>query len=146
MMRALKIGCTVNLVFAIALVAGYILYGLSAGVPIDECFLSAGRWHLGRGAGPIMPPWAFPALLDTVILTALIVGRYSKTSTAISRALSGVFGFVCLIGLLMPELPHRVIFPEDQTPSAAVPRYDYILTCYVWISHVAYGLIGTNDT
>jgi hypothetical protein len=144
MIRTIRTVCTGNLLLAIAVVAGCILYGFAVGLPIDQDFLGGRRWRLGRGGGPMMPAWSFLAILEGLILVLFLCERYAGWERKTDRLFCGVFGLVAAIGFVGSHLPHRIIFPEDEKVFL-IPLHDQMLLWYLWGSHVLYALMGSND-
>jgi hypothetical protein len=144
MIRTIKTACTVNLLLAIALFAGYILYGISAGLPVNENFFGMGRSHLGRGGGPMVPPWILYAVFQAVILVLFLRGRYFESRRNLDRTFCLIFVLVFLSGFLMQHLPHRVIFSEDEKV-VVIPWREQALTWYLWCSNAFYAFIGSNN-
>jgi hypothetical protein len=145
-MVLLRSACTGNLVVAIALVWLYVLYGLLAGLPIDQYFLGvSGPWRLGRGGGHILPGWAFDASLGMIILTTLVVGRSAGWNMRGHRVFCGVFGVLFLTAACLPQgiVPSAgaVVPPVP----AGIPSFDHVLATYVSASYLAYALVGPND-
>ena len=144
MIRTIKTASSVNLLLAIALFAGYILYGVCAGLPVNENFLGMGRSHLGRHGGPMVPPWTFYAIFQGVIFVLFLCGRFFESPRNLDRTFCLMFVLAFLIVFLMQHLPHRVIFPEDEKV-VVIPRHEQVLMWYLWGSNAFYAFVGSND-
>jgi hypothetical protein len=147
MIRAIKIAVTANLLLSAAVILGYTLYASLKGLPIGECFLGGGRWGLGRSGGREMPAWAFPVLLEAVILAAYLGSKASGRQ--VDRTIAGILGLVWLLGLLLDQLPRRAAPDGEEStetpriaPAPVVPRLDRGLNPYMWGSLLLYGLVG----
>jgi hypothetical protein len=143
MIRALRSLGTANLLLSMALFAAYLLYGSWAGLPLHETFFGMGRSHLGRGSGPMVPPWTFFAIFEALILTLLCCSRFFD-APQFERTFCVVFVVVFLYGILIRNLPHRVIFPEDEQVIVVALR-EQVLMWYLCCSNAFYALFGPNE-
>ena len=146
MIRTLKIVFAVNLVMAILLVAGYIWYGLSNALPIDQHFLGNGPFgeRPVRVYGPVVAPWKYYAVVDSGILVAFIIGRIARKEIGVDRALCLIFGVMGLCRLLFSWLMSNT-YTGDEFDNLHVSRLDCLLGVYVFCSHLLYGLFGLNS-
>lgn len=142
-LRAIRTACSANLLVSIAAFMGYILYGHLVQLPINENFFGMGRSHLGRGGGPMVPPWTFYALFEGLILVLFLCAQFFE-SKRYERTFCLIFVVLFLYGILIQHLPHRVIFPEDEK-IIVVPRLEQVLMWYVWCSNAFYAVFGPND-
>jgi hypothetical protein len=145
LIRALRNTTAVNLLIAIACVAAYIVYGLSADLPIDKIFLGIEPTRLWRRGGTRTVPWMSVAVVEALILFFFVAGRLANWNMAKHRFFCGLIGFLWAIALLFAQLPRINYFPEDQSLAPSKPFLDSILSWYVWGSHLLYGLIGPSE-
>ena len=115
-------------------VGGYIIYGLNAGLPIDQLFLGSGPAHSGRSGGARISPWTFFAVVESALLFAFILCRYAESDMKGHRVFSGLIGAVGLYLLLMTTIT-----------SQNISRLDSCLALYVWCSHICYALFGGSE-
>jgi hypothetical protein len=142
-MRVTRTALTSNLLLAIGLQAAYLAYGCWEGLPVDQRFLGMHAGHLGRGRGPSMPAWAFPAIADGLILTLFLCGHYGNWEKRPDRAFCAIFALVILLGLLVHHVPRRVMFEED-AHSLAITTCEQMLLLYIAGSHLLYAPVGPN--
>lgn len=146
MIRRLKTFSTANLVLAIGIVAVYLLYGLFSGLDMDDYFLAWRKWDLGRTHAYPLPAWSFAAVFHSAILITFIAVRKAEADLNILRFPCGVFGLLCVLGLWAVHWPSRYSFgAADTLPLVASHPVDYVLSWYVWSSHLLFALIGAND-
>jgi hypothetical protein len=141
MYRTLKIGSTVNWMFAVLVVGGYVIYGFRAGLPIAHHFLGANP--IGRGS-PKSPPWLFFSVVESILLVAFIFLRKVESGKLGHRIVCGFFGVYGLYLLLMSSLAASAN-PNDDYVQLGVSRLDMVLALYVWCSHICYALFGGDD-
>ncbi|HTL56674.1 MAG TPA: hypothetical protein VL361_13400 [Candidatus Limnocylindrales bacterium] len=144
MLRTFKTLSTVNLPLSIAIFVAYVLYGLASGAPIGEHFFGMERGHLGRGGGPLVPPWVFYALAEGLILVLFVWARLSEGTKNYDRTFCLIFSVLFVIFFLMAHLPHRVIFPEDERV-VVIPRNEQAMMWYLWCSIALFALTGANN-
>ncbi len=145
LIRAIKAACTANLIIAIAVVIGYVAYGLASGLPIDREFLNAKPKHLGRGGGPeILSAWELVAFLEAVVFVSFIICHYAEFDMTGHRFLCGFLGVFGLCTLFI-HIPHVNYFAEEEIIAFVHSRADRILAWYVWASHAIYALVGPNE-
>ena len=142
MTRTPKTFCTANLIVALLMVAGYVLYGLSSGFSIDKQFLGFSPFGGGRGwHGPPLPSWKWVAAVEAAILITVVVGPFAHWDLKLPRAMCGLFCILGLFQLLSPSL-HSFSYPDDVSLNLKVSRFDRILAIYVWCSHLFYAFCG----
>jgi ribosomal protein L37E len=135
--RFLRTAFAVNLLLASAVLALYVFYCLLADFPISEYFLQGGRWRAGRGGGPKLPAWSFTVILQAIIVTSFLAGRFIEhKKEAAARVFGGMFGFFFVIGLL---------FGHPEAPAVAVSSFDYAVALYLWSSNLAFAILGSNE-
>ena len=145
MTRTPKTACTVNLIVALLIVGGYVLYGLSSGLSIDKHFLGFSRfgggihWH-----GPLLPSWKWVAAVEAVILITVVVAPLAHWDMKLPRAMCALF---CILGLfqLLSSSSHSFSYPDDVLRDLKVSRLDRTLSIYVWCSHLFYAFCGGGD-
>jgi len=143
-LHAIRTTATANLLLVIAVVAGYILYGNLAGLPIGEHFFGMRRGHLGRGRGPLVPAWTFYAISTSLVLLLFLGERFGQWGRKTDRVLCLIFAILFLLSFLVARLPHRVIFPEDEVV-VLIPPHERIFMWYYCLAFLLYALAGPND-
>jgi hypothetical protein len=144
MTRNFKLVCNTNLIVAMLVVGGYIVYAHYAGLHIDQHFLGSGPVHTGRSGGARISPWAFSAFVECALLLAFIVCRWMESDMKGHRVFSGLIGAVGLYVLLVTSLVANT-YPADEFVNRGVSRLDSGLALYVWGSHILYALFGGAD-
>jgi hypothetical protein len=145
MTRTPKTVCTVNLIVALLIVGGYVLYGLSCGFSIDKYFLGFTpfgggiHWH-----GPLLPSWKWVAIVEAAILITVVVAPLARWDMKLPRAICGLF---CILGLfqILISSVHSFSYPDDALQNLKVSRLDRTLSIYVWCSHLFYAICGRSD-
>jgi hypothetical protein len=141
MPRALKSISTANLVFALLIVGGYILYGLSCGLSIDKYFLGFTPFAARNQMGPPLPSWKWVAVLEAAVLITAVVGPFAHWDLNLPKALCIWFCFLGLLEILGSSL-HSFSYPDGVLPVLKVARFDHPLSVYVWCSHLFYVFCG----
>lgn len=144
MLRIIKTFGTFNLPASIFLFAVYLVYGLATGAPFGEHFLGMVRGHFGRGGGAPVAAWELYAFAAGVLLFLFIWGRISGGQINYDRTACFIFCVLIAVGFLMANLPHRVIFPEDEKVFT-MPRIERALGIYLWCSITLFAVTGAND-
>jgi hypothetical protein len=159
MIRSARTVCTLNLGLAMLIVAGYIVYGILTGLPIDQHFLLGGPWSGGRGGPKRLPAWSFYAIFEGIVLVAFLVSFFFKRDLHAHRGFCAVFSSVfllcLLLGWLQPVMQIRPPISEEgdilPRPTIASAFGDFrcqvltaegCLAIYFWCSHLMYGLLG----
>ena len=144
MVQTLKNICAANLIIAIVFVGGYIAYGLSNALPIDQHFLGSGRIKLGRVNSVRVAPWKYDAVAESAILIAFVIGRFTQSDFKVDRALCLFFGGVGLLTVVVTSLLSST-YPGDEFAYLHASRLDCLLGFYVFLSHLLYGLSGNRN-
>jgi hypothetical protein len=136
--------CAVNLIIAILFVGGYIAYGLSRALPIDQHFLGSGRVKMGRGSNIRVAPWKYDGVAETAILIAFVIGRFTKNDFKVDRAMCLFFGGVGLFTVAVTSLLSST-YTGDEFAYLHTSRLDCLFGVYVYCSHLFYGLSGNKN-
>ena len=147
MIRLLRTACTANLLLALSVAGGYIIWGLANGLGLDQHCLGFQRGHLGRGGGPMVPARVGPAIVESAILLTFILGHCARWKMKTYRVFCAVFGLLALFGLFLPLLQ---IMPPISAEGDVLPRpgiatvltRDSWFALYIWSSHLLYGALG----
>jgi hypothetical protein len=141
MIQMLKNLFAANLIIAILFVGGYVAYGLSNALPIDQHFLGSGRVKMGRGSSVRVAPWKYDAVAESAILIAFIIGRFTPNDFKVDRAMCLFFGGVGLFTVAITSLLSST-YTGDEFAYLHASWIDCLLGVYVYCSHLFYGLSG----
>jgi hypothetical protein len=87
--------------------------------------------------------WVFYACAEGLILFLYLWGRYSEGEIGYDRTFCLIFSVLFAVGFLMANLPHRVIFPEDEK-LIVISRSEQVLMPYLWCSIALFAITGAN--
>jgi len=131
-MRLIRIIATANLFLAMAVGAGYLIYGLAFHLPVNDKFLGVGR------SSRHGPPW-FGFMFMEVVILGLFLFREAPGKEKYLRVFCAVLGTGGLIStVILPYLRAQIYDPWVITP-------DTVLGWYIWCSPLPYGLVGGNN-
>ena len=134
MMCALKTTSTANIALALLVICGYLTYGFLNGLPIGDRFLGFGIDRRLQA-----PAWVGVLLIECGIVLTFILRQLFEMNQKPVRLACVVFGAAALLWTaILPALKAQIYGGEGITSND-------ILACYVWFSHVLYGLLGCID-